>query len=274
MPIKNIEDIAKRLHVSVEDVQSALQSEEEVTLEMPEVVSFTKTEFEEREANQEAERQRQKDIDRQAGLEYGIKSFAKEKGFDIDAKTPDALFAAMQQKAGAGAGDPSEREKQLEADLNQMTMNFQSEQEKATGLEQQLGQIKTEATISGALNLGSIDSGNLLLPKSDIDTLFKTKNTIKQTENGLVLMNPDGTIKKNDKTLAPISVTEAYQSYVESNFVKKPSGGSGGDDDPGGSGGASYDDFVKEMSDAGHREGSERFNQELIKRQKDGTLKI
>ena len=66
MPIENLKDIAAALKVDVATLQSAIASEENVSIELPQTVVFTQEEFDTREANLRADREKQKDIDRQA----------------------------------------------------------------------------------------------------------------------------------------------------------------------------------------------------------------
>jgi len=118
---------------------------------------------------------------------------------------------------------------------------------------------------------------NALLDKKTMLTIMQSSIKLGVNENGVVFgVGPDGQPLKDSTTLEPLSVkTIAANFFNERNDLLKPStGGAGGGDSGGGSGKQSFDDFIKEMGDAGHTPNGPQFNVIMGERMRAGTLDV
>ena len=274
MSIANLELIEKSLRLEEGVLKAAIENEEDVDIEIGELVILTKEDHDKREANIIKREEEVKKNSKDVGVEMAIKQVRNDRGLDFEGKTMDNLLAAVEAKVLSDAKiAPDKKISELEGDIKQMRTNFQQEQEKTEGLQERLNGISNDSVISNQLTLGDIDSGNLNLSKSRIDSLFLAENKIEVREGIPVGIDNSGDPIKDKTTLDLIPVSDLYQDFAKT-FVKQTTGGAGLGNEGGKTGEGTYDSFKKEMETQGINEGSEKFAITMNERLGDGTLKV
>jgi len=266
----DLASIEKAMKIEEGTLQTAIDNDEEVEVKLTEdLVIFTKEEDETRLNNIRAE-------SKTAGLEMGIKEKRNELDLKFEGKTLDNLLEASNKNAVDQALadakiEPDKKIIELEGDKTKLQGTITELTDKVTGLEGNIKKTGEQAQIDTTL-LSHIPE-NTTIPKGDIMLLFKSKHQVSLTSEGVMEISKDGEILKDD-TRNPLLAKDVVTQFSDT-FIKKPEGGAGGDDDPaGGAGGeGSMEAFIEEMKEKEIPANSMKFNEELQKRIKDGTLK-
>lgn len=269
MPINNdsMAKIEAMLRMESGSLASAINSEEEVSLEIPNLVYKTEEEYDTLKENL-----------RIAGMEIAVKEAKERAGLEFEGKSIENLLVAHKQqvvektKEELGGSDDA-RVKSLEKDILAIQETANSYKSRIDVLESEKESIKNETKIHSTI-LGAIpDQSTLSIDAKDLMTLYKAQSSLAIEDGKVVVKNEAGEIKKDD-LLNPISpesdIKEFAQKYAKAPTGGRPSEGS----DPGGLTPGSWEAFVKEMEDNGTKVGSEEFHKIRMERQKNGTLKM
>lgn len=263
--IKRLEDALK---LEAGTLSNALSSEEEVTIELPELIIRTKDENETFVNNLKNEA-------KAAGVEMAVKEARNNLGLEFEGKTIENLLDAHGKKVVADKkaelGEPNKRIEELTADVSKLQNVVK---EKDTAYETLQNQIKqTENARKLDTKLMGLIPDNITLKKEQVLTLFKSEYDTSLAEDGEnIVIKKDGVQLKND-LLEPIQPKDLLTTFTNP-FIKQASGGGGGDDEGASGAPGSYESFAKEMEDQGHKPGSDYFNREMQKRIANNTLKM
>lgn len=261
--------IEKSLKLEEGSLSAAIENEEEVEVEIPELVIRTKEDndsFIENTVNDA----------KTAGVEMAVKKARETHGLEFEGKTLDNLLTSFGEKAVADKkeelGEPNAKIEELKGDITKLQSNLAAKDQEITSLKSNMQQTQNEHTINQQLS--EVIPDNLTISKGDALILFKNKHDVSLGENNSLVIKKNGEQLKDPETLNPLSAKDVMTTFTN-DFVKKPAGGGGGSDEPGGGGGDNQiDAFEKEMKDKGINPGSQAFTDEMNKRIKNGTLKI
>jgi hypothetical protein len=266
---ETLEKIEKDLKLEDGSLSSAIENEEEVDVEIPELVIKTKEDHESFVKNTA-------DDAKIAGVEMAVKDARTKLGLDFEGKTIDNLLDAHGKKTLTDAkdelGEPDTKIAELKKDNDLLRGNLTKKDEEIVSLKSNMETTQTQLEIDQKLN--SVIPDNLNISNGDALILFKNKHDVSLGDNKELVIRKDGEVLKNSENANPLSAKEVMTDFATP-FVTKPGGGGGGDDEPGGGGGTdALGAFTKEMKEKGHDEGSQAFNMEMQKRIANGTLKI
>jgi hypothetical protein len=169
---------------------------------------------------------------------------------------------------------PDKKVEELTNDLNILRGNLTAEKDKNTELIGQFEGYKKDQTLATQYSTAIPD--NVIMDKSDMATILRTKLKADIIDGKTVALNANGEVMKNSTTLEPLSFGEAVSDFFATNtqYIKGSDGGAGGGDSGGGNGKQSIEEFTKEMIDAGHRPNDATFNSVMQERLTAGTLAI
>jgi hypothetical protein len=255
-----------------EDVSKAIETGT-VEIKSEELVAYKKDEFDTFKTNLANEEYKK---GRTAGEEMPIKAAREELGLEFEGKTMNNLLDAFKEKVISDAKiEPTKKIQELETEKKTLQDNF-------TNLQGEYDTFKT--TVTEKENKFKKDNAilsympeNMLVDKDIALTVLRQKAglDISFDESGKKLLTINGEVKK-DELLNPVELSQDHITEHLKTFglLPKKEGGNGGTDEPGGGNASSYDKFVKEMETAGSPQGSEKFQLEMNKRIKEGSLKI
>lgn len=263
--IKNLSDLEKSLKLKEGTLKAAIESTEEVAVEIPKLRIYTEEEENARVENLKTEF-------KTAGVEIAIKQARDKHGLNFTGKYMDNLLDAFKQKVVDDANiNPDKRVADLMSDNEKLRKNLETKTAEHDQLQIAIKKERSQAEIDNSI-LANIPE-KTILPKNDLLTLFKSKYTIDPVEGGGMLFKMNGETLKDPATLNPLTAKDVVSSFVTP-YLEKPDGGRGGIDDPGKDKPGSLAAFTKEMETKNINEGSEEYNKELQKRIKEKTLVI
>lgn len=276
MAIENIQYIEQMLKLEEGTLQRAIESEDQVKVELPEVIIRTKQEEEVLKANHEKEKKERYDTALEVGEKRAVNSALEAFGLSLDdkAKTVTNFADVFKTKLEVDLKQPKDqRITELEGDNEKLRKNLSEVTNQFDQFKAEKEAEKEAATIDDNI-ISAIPDEGLIIPKANIHTLFKANYKGKIGENNSILWsNGTGEILKNETTLAPKTTNEIMNDFIKP-YIKQPSGGAGEGDNVTKNGAGAYDDFVKEMSEKGVSEGSLDFQKEMQKRLKEKTLVV
>lgn len=263
--IKNIPEIETALGLKAGDFKAAYEAAEEKVIDITGLEIVSKTDYATRIKNLKEEAGT-------AAVEIAVKKARTELGVDFEGKTMENLLLAHKTKVIAEANlNPDKRVTDLEKDLVKMRGNFETEKTKREGIENEFKQKENMRAVREAV-ISEIPA-NTIIPKDDVVNIFFSKNKAELDDAGKIVFKKGDEVLKNQTTLNPLSVKEVMTEFITP-YVKPAVGGDGGGDNPGQPKAGTLQHFVEEMQKAGFNEGGSKFNEEMGKRIKEGTLKI
>lgn len=216
------QDALSKLGLDVSKLVEAIQSEDEITLEVPEQKKFTDEEMTTFGKNRFNE-------GKQAVSEILAKKYKEEHSIDIEGKDLDKVVEAIKAK-GFEEAKPDESVMNAKKDKEEL-------QRKITELEEIRANEKAQYE-QNVFQVGNKQRLLSLVPKevngnsADLVDLYLMKNQVANIE-GNTVVQVDGQIVK-DNLLNPVPVDEHFKSWIDSTgFVKKQ--GMGGEDSKSGS---------------------------------------
>lgn len=268
MALENITEVEQSLGIESGKLAEMMNSEEKVTLDLSNRVMMEKTVFEERIANTKKETISHTE-------EVFIKNLRNEFELDFTGKTKENLneaFKAKFQKAKEDSvKDPEKRYTELKTDFDTLQVNFLAK-------DREIENIRTEASAKEKRNKITSDifrymPENTLVSKNTILIEAEQKGFKFEDEDGrTVVKNNNGEIiKKTDGSLSPLDVKDWITDFIVP-FLPKNDGGSGRGDETPPSKAGSWEAFEKEAEKNGW--DNTKINEEVVKRTKDGTLKM
>ena len=267
MAIKNLDAVASAIGMDVDTLKAAIESEDAQSIEIPEMVRMTQTDFDERLENTRKE-------SKTAGVEIAIKEARSKLGLEFQGKTMENLLTAYETKLKADFAPDAEPDKkvaELTKDIETLRGNLAKKDDEINEIKTNFKKESVNRTINDKI-IGAVPE-NTIIPAGDIAQLFRTKVDVDINDEGAMIFKKNGEVLKNPTTLSPMGLNDVLGDFV-SPYLKKASGGGGGDDEPGNLKAGSFEAFVKEMSAKGVDSNSLAFSEEMQKRIADKTLNV
>lgn len=267
MAIENLSELETKLKLKEGTLQAALDNDEGVSVDVPELVIMTTEEDEKRLTNIKAE-------SKKAGLEIAIKTVRNDLGLEFEGKTMENLLTSHKEHILKDASKaPNDKIAELENDKKALSSNLQAVTGDFDAFKQTVDLERKQGDRNSAIT--GIIGDNTILPKDRMLTLFNTDIQSEHDDKGRLIHKKNGETLKNSTTLDPLSTKEVFDNWAtENSFFKKPSGGAGEGDNTGNSKAGSLAAFTEEMKGKDITPGSIGFNEEMNKRITDGTLKV
>lgn len=271
MAIKNLSAIEKTLKLPEGTLKKALESSDELEVNISDVVVHSKTEYEDLKNNL-----------RGAGIEIGLKKISQELG--VDAKDPDAILKHITEARKADIAkaleeakmNPDKRVAELSNDLEKIKAEHKQVLEQKTKLESDWRVEKETSLFHGEL-MKHIPAENLVLPrekvlKNLIDDMSSDGISYEINSGNVLFKDANGVIK--DNILNPVKADSVLNKYL-TNYVKQVEGGSGAGDSGTGKGKpGTLDSFNKTMETKGIKQSSADYNREMQKAISEKTLVV
>jgi hypothetical protein len=266
MPIENISDLEKSLHLESGSLSKALESEESIKIEIPELKILKTDDYDSLISNVKSEASKQ-------GIELMLKDLKETEGLEYEGrKKPENFINALKEKVRKEAGEePEKKYKDLKTSFGKLQENFQ-------GLETLHNNFKKDVEFKQQKN--NIDAkimseipDNLTISKEDALSLFNLKNKASLNDEGNIVFMDGETVRKNEVNQNPMTPTEVMETFITP-YIKQTQGGAGGTDTKGTNAPTGMESFIKEMETKGVKQNSADFSKELRERMSAGTLKI
>lgn len=267
MALANIAEVEKSLGLESGKLQEMLSSEEEHSIDLTSLVIMNKSDFESREKNVKTETIKHTQ-------EVFIKELRNDFELELEGKTKDNLINAfktkMEKVKNESVKDPEERYTTLKGDFDKLQKNYQDKEAEVLNVTNTFLQKEKTAKIKN--DVFQFIPENTLVSKNTILIEAEQKGfTFDDVEGMTVVKDREGNILKSDTTFAPIGVKDWMATFVTP-YVPKAEGGSGGKDEKGKSTAGSYEEFMNEAEKQGW--DNTRINEEVMRRTKEGTLRI
>lgn len=163
--------------------------------------------------------------------------------------------------------NPDKKVEELAKDLDKVRALNSEWEKKYVNLENSFNTREKQRDLDNKIM--SLIPDKTLLPKEDLLTLFKTKYSVENVDNNMVVKRGEEILK--DELARPLTIDKIVNDF-SANYIQKVDGGSGQGDSAGNHKQGSYEQFAKEMKDKGA--SSLEINREMAKRIQDGTLKM
>jgi len=214
--------IASTLKLKVEDLETAIKSETEVSVDIPTLTVLTADELTARDENIGRTKYNE---GKTAGVEMGVKELKNELGLEFDGKDIKSLVNAVQTKTLADA--KVEPNKKVE-ELNMVVANLQKTiAEKETEKSTILNQLQTTTLNTKILGLLPQNRSSVL-NDDEYMTLVKKVYEFAE-EEGKLVVKKDGNIVRNATTQSPLEPKEVLDSFfTERKFIEQKQGNQGG----------------------------------------------
>lgn len=265
MAIENLKQIEESLKLPEGTLAKAIENEESVKVEVPELVIRTKEEHETFISNKNKESQ-------QIGVEIAVKKVRNELGIETEHKTIPSLLEAHGKSVLEKAKiEPNKKIEELESDNRQLRTNFTAKDEE---FNQFKSVVEVERTV-GKRNdsIKSVIGDNTIITKDKALVLFNS-DIESVYEEGKLIHKKNGETMKNAQ-LEPLSTKDVFNTWATDNSMfKQASGGNGGGDEGGGAKAGTIEDFRSRMKTQNIKEGSTEFNNKMNEEISAGTLKI
>lgn len=267
MAIKNIDELEKALGLENGKLNEMFNSQEEHLIDLESKVVMDKKSLEERERNI-------KSNTIQHTESVIIKELRNEFGLEFEGKTRENLNKAFKAKFEKvkleSVKDPEERFSTLKTDFEKLQSIVLDKDKQIEDIKNEYQQKQKNEKIKN--DVFSFIPDNTLVSKNTILIEAKEKGySFDDLEGVTVVKDAQGNVIKNTTTFSPIGIKEFIEDFVTP-YIAKPTGGAGGTDEKRGTQAGSYEEFIKEAEK--NNWTNEKINQEIIKRTKEGTLKM
>lgn len=273
--IKNLKDLEKVTGIDAEALRSAIESTEEVTLE----IKTPQTEFNPDSFKDDERFNSWKDNYKAEnfimGRETMIKEARNELNLDFEGKKLENLLGAYKSKVMAEAKiEPEKRVTELESDINKLRDQLNEKEQKYNGLSEELVNTKFQYTLQDKLTntLSSIGT-ETVIPQKDIMSLYKANRKIHQGENQMAyIVDPITNEPLKDELRSPVKIEDDFKTFAM-NYIKKPEGGRGISNEPESKKG-SLEAFDKRMQSEGISVSSMEYNKKMQEAISSGEIDI
>jgi len=267
MAIENILEVEKSLGLESGKLQEMIGSDEVHKIDLSKKVILDESVYNERVSNIKKETI-------QHTQEVFIKDLRNEFGLEFEGKTKDNLINGFKTKLekvkDESIKDPEERYTNLKSDFDKLQTNFVNKEKEVETIKNEFSQKEKLQKIKN--DVFQFIPENTLVSKNTIMIEAEQKGFMFDTEDGnTVIKDRQGNILKNETTLSPIGIKEWITEF-STPFLPKVDGGNGGGDDKRNPTAGSYDALMKEAKDKGW--DNSKLNEEVMRRTKDGTLKM
>lgn len=212
---ETLAELAKRAGIKAEDLQTAMASETEVEVQLPEVVTYLKADFDIFQANL---KKAGYDEGKVAGEEMSVKAVKTAKNLTFEGKSVSALvdFVIDATKKEAGA-EPEAKYKTLEQKYNDLRTQKESEINLLKNEKETLAKGLFETRVIDQLT-SSIE-GETIIPKKQVAALFRMENEIVEQDGGLFVKRNGDLVK--DEKLQPVPAVNLFKEVVDKQYLKK-----------------------------------------------------
>lgn len=262
--IKNLADIEKSLGLADGTLDKAIKSENEENITIPEFTKFTAEELQTRENTLK--------LDFEAkGREELLKKFKEDEGLDFEGrKDPSKFLEAYKNKITSELNiEPNKIIEGLKSDLTAVRTNLAKSEEDFAGFKKTVDSDKIQGQLTSLFSKGII--GETHVSHSAIMAESRSRGYSFEQQDGVNVVLKDGNVLKDDKTLAPIDISE-FSLGFSNEFLKNPTGGKGGGDNTGGNSNTSWESFAKRMEAQDIKPNSVEWNEASKSAIKDKTL--
>lgn len=264
MALENLSEIEKTLQLPEGSLKSAIESQESVKIDIPELEVFKKDEYNTRIENLKTTFQKQ-------GADFQIKEMKEKLGLDFEGKTLDKFSEAFKSKVLKEASiEPDQKVKELNSDIEKLRANLLEKDTQIQNIETSYKKKETQRSIKDQL-LSKINI-ETSIPKDDVLLILQSKYEI-DLENDSLVFKQNGEVVKNKTTLSPLGADEVMSQFLPT-YAKEATGGKGKGDDTGKFKAGTLEAFTSEMNQKGIKTGSQEFNKEMSKRISDKTLSV
>jgi hypothetical protein len=169
---------------------------------------------------------------------------------------------------------PDKKVDELTKDLGTLRDNLKSKEGDLLTLQGSFDNYKKDQTLSTQYSSAIPD--NVIMDKNDMATILRTKLRADIQDGRTVALDTEGNVMKNATTLEPLAFKDAVTNFFTQNpqYIKSSEGGANGKDSGNSGGKQSFEEFTKEMVDAGHKPNDEQFTAVMSERLKAGTLSV
>lgn len=201
-----LKQIAELLKISAEDFTAAVTSEDEQTLELPQVVALTDEELT-RIKNDEYNKGKEKSV------EMAVKDVKKALNLDFQGKSIEGLVEAATRKAIADAGiEPDKKVKELEKDLQTLRQHNELLNSQIKEKDSTLSQAQIEREIFR--ELPTLGEGTIGVDK--LLKVMRVDGIEALMHEGKLVAAKDGEVIK-DKTANPVLFKDYTMEYAKEN---------------------------------------------------------
>lgn len=263
--IKNLSDLAAKLGIEEKLIRDAIESKEEIIIEMPETVMYSKQDFETYKTN--LAKQSYAD-GKTAAFEMAVKEYKKDNNIDFQGKTIESVIDFLNK-------DFIAKSKNIDETARQAIANHQKEIEELKKINasyvNDINDIKVTNVLMSNHKLQSVKTK---IPVEKIVKLYKSETAFDyQDQENIFIKNSKGEIIKDSK-LNPVNVNDHFLSYLEQNDMIEKGGTPG--IKPGSNGQKifnSMDEIEDYINQAKIVSGSQDHIKIIRDSQKAGTLK-
>ena len=267
MAIANLTTIEESLGLEPGKLTEMMSSEEEHTIDLTKKVILDKSVYDERITN----------IKKDSSImsnEVLIKELRNTFELEFEGKTKENLIDAFKTKIekekADGIKDPEQRYLTLKTDFEKLQTNYSLKDKEIEDIKTKNSEKEKRSTIVN--EVFQFIPENALVSKNTILIEAEQKGYKFDIDEGkTVIRDSSGEILKNETTLSPRTVKEFMESFVTP-FLPAVEGGGGGKDETGAGKAGSFEALMKEAEKNGWDNG--KINEEIMKRTKDGTLKM
>lgn len=258
MAIENLSAIEKTLMLPEGTLSKAIESTENVNIDLQDLEVFTKSDYSLRIENLKSTFQKQ-------GADFFVKDAKEKLGLEFEGKTLDAFHDAIIKKANIS---PDTKVLELQKDLEKVRLNLAEKDNVILSIEKEYKAKESKRVINETI-LSKINI-ETSIPKEDVLTIFKSKYEV-NLENDNLVFSQKGEVLKNQKTLNPLGIDEVFASFLPT-YAKEVTGGKADNDNFGKAKSGSMDAFIEEMTKKSVQISSAEFNTEMSKRITNKTL--
>ena len=263
-----IKNIADTLKVDATKLTEALNSKEDITLELPKLKVYTEDEFIQLENNLKGGSYKEGKI---AGTEMTAKELKKLAGVDVESKDISKIVEAIVNKTKADAKiEPNKKVEELQQSIAELQKTVETQKQENETLKSNFSKQQLEHKILGLIPSNSIGLDN----KTILNDMRSNGYDVAEVDGVLTVTKDGNTLKDNLQNPLKFD-TVANQYLQEKNWLKIDKGGRGGGDE--GLGGSSItiksmEDFEKYTKEKGISPMSNEAKAILIEARKENNF--
>lgn len=232
--IKNIDQLAKFVKGGADVLQKALESKEEISIELNEGSFVSNEELETLKTTVRAEGKKE---GHSIGYDFAVKDFKAEFGLDIEGKDRKVIASEIQKKIINDAKiEPNKRIGELEGSLSKLQKQYETDiAAKDNEVKQYQSKVK-DIKINSDLAMSMPEGLNIIKP-DQFALLARSNYEFDYDEGGQLVAKKGGNVLK-DKLEKPLPVKEILTEFATTNNWLNVSGRGGGNQ-----GGGNSSDF-------------------------------
>lgn len=241
--IKNIDELAKFVKGGADVLQKALESKEEISIELNEGSFVSNEELETLKTTVRADGKKE---GHSIGYDFAIKDFKSEFGIEIEGKDRKVIASEIQKKIINDAKiEPNKKIEELSTSLSNLQKQYETDLlAKDNEVKQYQSKVK-DIKISTDLQMSMPEGLNIIKP-DQFALLARSNYDFDYDESGQLVAKKGGNILK-DKLEKPLPVREILTDFATQNNWLNVSGRGGGNQNNGSSDFKTINDVFKHM---------------------------